>query len=167
MITRILLTISLALFGATAAFAQSPTSLGKFGDWTAWSYSGAKGKVCYIHSTPKQMRPNGLNHGEMSFFVRRSPAENIQSEANFVAGYSFKESSTATVDIDGQKFTMFTQGDSAWLLNTADEAKLLAAMKAGRNMSVSATSGRGNDTSYSFSLSGVTAASDKIAAECR
>ncbi|MGQ7793065.1 invasion associated locus B family protein [Faunimonas sp. B44] len=164
---RILLTLAAGLLTTSAAFAQTPTSIGKFNDWSAWTYAGSKGKVCYIHSTPKTMRPQNLNHGDISFFIRRSPAEGIQSEANFVAGYPFRESSTATVDIDGQKFTLFTQGDSAWLLNASDEAKLLAAMKAGRSMTVTATSGRGNETSYSYSLSGVTAASDKIVAECR
>lgn len=166
MIRTILLSV-FALAGLSAAQAQSPTSLGKFNDWTAWSYDGAKGKVCYMHAVPKTMKPDGLKHGDVSFFVRRSQAEGIQSEANFVVGYPFKENSTVTVDIDGQKFTMFTQGDSAWLLDAKQEPQLVGAMRAGKQMSVAGVSQRGNATTYSYSLSGVTAANDKIAAECK
>jgi hypothetical protein len=91
----------------------------------------------------------------------------VDNEANFVAGYPFKENSSVIVDIDGRKFTMFTQGDSAWLLNDDDEPELVEAMRAGRQMTVSATSRRGNEVTYRYSLSGVTAASDRIRTECR
>ena len=165
--TRILLSAALFVVSAGAAVAQSPSSLGKFNDWSAWSYAGTKGKVCYIHSSPAEQIPNNLRHGDVSFFIRTSPGEGIANEANFVVGYPFKENSTVTVDIDGQTFTMFTQGDSAWLLNAAEEPKLLAAMKAGKKMTVSGISRRGNDTTYNYSLSGVTAASNKIISECK
>jgi hypothetical protein len=170
MTTRILLTIgaaTLALALSGAAMAQSPSSIGQFNNWTAWSYAGSNGTVCYIHAAPEALMPSDLRHGEVSFFIRTSPGEGVEKEANFVAGYPFKENSSVIVDIDGRKFTMFTQGDSAWLLNDNDEEELLSAMRAGRQMTVSATSRRGNDTTYRYSLSGVTAASDKIVSECR
>ncbi len=164
---RILLSAILIIASAGAALAQSPSLLGKFNDWSAWTYSGAKGKVCYIHSSPSTLIPSGLRHGDVSFFIRTSPGEGIANEANFVVGYPFKENSIVTVKIDGEKFTMFTQADSAWLLNPAEEPKLLAAMKAGKKMTVSGTSRRGNDTSYNYSLSGVTSAAKKIVSECK
>lgn len=165
--TRILLAAALFIASAGAALAQTPSSLGKFNDWSAWSYAGSKGKVCYIHSSPSALVPSSLRHGDVSFFIRTSPGEDITNEANFIVGYPFKENSTVTVEIDGEKFTMFTQGDSAWLLNAAEEPQLLAAMKAGKKMTVNGTSRRGNSTSYSYSLSGVTAASNKITTECK
>ena len=152
---------------APAAFGQTPTSLGKFKDWSAWSYQGNKGKVCYVHSAPTTVKPDSLNHGDVSFFIRKSPAENVNNEANFVVGYPFQENSTVVVDIDGRKFTMFTQGDSAWILNPAEEPELVAAMRAGSRMTVSGQSRRGNQTTYAYSLSGVTAATNKITTECK
>lgn len=171
---RTVLSAALILFGANAALAQAqaPSALGTFNDWTAWSFNGSilggdqQGKVCYIYSKPSSELPADLNHGDVSFSVSRSTSENIGSQANFVTGYPFKESSTVTVDIDGRAFTMFTQGESAWMLNQAEEPDLLGAMRAGRNMTVKGTSRRGNTTTYEFSLSGVTAASDKINSEC-
>ena len=152
---------------APAAFGQTPTSLGKFKDWSAWSYQGNKGKVCYVHSAPTTVKPDSLNHGDVSFFIRKSPAENVNNEANFVVGYPFQENSTVVVDIDGRKFTMFTQGDSAWILNPAEEPELVEAMRAGSKMTVSGQSRRGNQTTYAYSLSGVTAATNKITTDCK
>ena len=54
---------------------------------------------------------------------------------------------------------MLTTGRNAWLQRVEREGELLAAMKAGDEMVLAARSARGNETSYPFSLDGVTAAS--------
>jgi invasion protein IalB len=175
MIKRILLASAFALAtlsGALAQGAAKPTLVGTFKDWTTWAYTGAyagsgQGKVCYIYAEPAKAAPSGLDHGRVSFSLTSSPSQGVQVEANFVAGYQLQEQSSVTVDIDGKKFTMFTQGDSAWMLNKTEEAQLLAAMKSGKAMVVSAVSRRGNKTTYNYSLSGVTAAADKMTDECK
>ena len=73
-------------------------------------------------------------------------------------GYPFKDNSDVTVNVDGKSFSMFTQGDGAWVKNKADEPTLVAAMRAGSRMSVAGQSRRGTATSYVYSLSGITAA---------
>lgn len=113
------------------------------------------------------MSPEKLDHGRVSFSVTSSPTEGIKTEANFVTGYPMKEQSSVTVTIGNRSFTMFTQGDSAWLVNKEDEPGLLAAMRDGSAMVVKAVSRRGNETTYNYSLSGVTAAADKLADECK
>lgn len=173
--TRFLLTAAFALTTGSGALAQGaakPSLVGTFNDWTMWSYTGnyngnGEGKVCYIYSEPEKMQPEKLDHGRVSFSVTISPTQGVGNEANFVAGYALKEQSPVTIEVDGKKFTMFTQGDSAWLVNKEDEPQLLAAMKAGKSMVVKATSRRGNQTTYNYSLSGVTAASDKMMSECQ
>lgn len=175
MMHRILLSAAFALTmlsGALAQGAAKPTLVGTFSAWSMWSYTGAysgngQGKVCYIYAEPSQMQPPRLDHGRVSFSITASPVAGVQNESNFVAGYELKEQSSVTVEIDAKKFTMFTQGDSAWLLNKAEEPQLLAAMKAGRSMVIKAVSRRGNETTYNYSLSGVTAAADKMTAECK
>jgi Invasion associated locus B (IalB) protein len=172
--TRLLLSAFLALSatGALAQGAAKPTLVGTFNKWTMWSYTGSyggngEGKVCYIYSEPDKMDPPKLDHGRVSFSITTSPSEGITDEANFVTGYTMKEQSSVTVQIGDKSFTMFTQGDSAWLVNKEEEPALLDAMKSGSTMVVKATSRRGNDTTYSYSLSGVTAAADKMRAECK
>lgn len=174
--TRILITAAFALTTAAAAMAQGaakPNLVGTFKDWTMWSYTGSyanngvEGKVCYIYSEPDKMRPTRLDHGRVSFSIAVSPSQGVANEANFVAGYTLKDQSKVTVEIGNKKFTMFTQGDSAWLVNKEEEPALLEAMKAGATMVVKATSRRGNNTRYDYSLSGVTAATEKMMAECQ
>ena len=172
--TRFLLSAAFALAaaGALAQGAAKPTLGGTFGKWTAWSYTGSysgkgEGKVCYIYSEPDKMTPDKLDHGRVSFSVTSSPAEGVKTEANFVTGYPMKEQSSVTVEIGDRSFTMFTQGDSAWMVNKEDEPALLAAMRDGSAMMVKAVSRRGNETTYSYSLSGVSAAADKMVAECK
>jgi hypothetical protein len=47
-----------------------------------------------------------------------------------------------TVSIGGKTFNMFVRDRSAWVENAAEEPALIAAMKAGAEMKVSATSKR-------------------------
>lgn len=174
-LNRLLLSAVLTLSAASGALAQGaakPTLVGTFNAWQTWTYtgsysgSGSEGKVCYIYAEPDDMEPSRLDHGRVSFSVASAPSQGIQLEANFVTGYALREQSSVTVNVDGRTFTMFTQGDSAWLLNREEEAELLASMKAGSNMVIRATSGRGNNTTYEYSLRGVTAAADRMSAEC-
>jgi hypothetical protein len=172
---RFFLSAALALTMAAGAFAQGaakPTLVATFSKWTIWSYTGsysggAEGKVCYIYSEPEKMQPTKLDHGRVSFSITASPAEGIANEANFVTGYPMKEQSSVTVLIGDKSFVMFTQGDSAWLVNKEEEPALISAMKSGSKMTVKAMSRRGNETTYDYSLSGVTAAVDKMVAECK
>ncbi|MHC5655613.1 invasion associated locus B family protein [Stappia sp.] len=148
--------LAVALTGASAQ-AQTPTLIGQNNDWDTYSYGGAKGKVCYALSKPTKLAPSDRNHGDVFFFISNRPGENVNNEPSVIVGYSFKEQSSVSVDIDGNKFTMFTKNDGAWMANPTEERQLVGAMKAGRSMVVSGVSSRGTQTTYTFSLSGVTA----------
>ena len=148
--------------GATAAVAQTPTRIGEFNDWGAFSYSSGGGKVCYALSVPTAKNPANVDHGDNFFLVTQRSKQNITYEPQFMAGYTLRQDSKVTVTIDGKDFTFFTKDNSAWVENAAQEPALVAAMRAGTRMSVKATSRRGTSTSYEYSLSGVTAALNAI-----
>lgn len=148
------------------AQSSTPTLVQKYNDWEVYSYDGQSGKICYALSKPKDMQPADRDHGDVFFFVSNRPSEGVKGETSMLVGYTFKESSAVTVDVDGQKFTLFTKGDGAWMENPAQEASLLAAMRAGRAMSATGASARGTQTTYRYSLSGVTAATDRINQIC-
>ncbi|UUP17389.1 hypothetical protein NTH_01854 [Nitratireductor thuwali] len=156
---------SLILLGAIVAggpaFSQA-TAVGQHRDWGTYSYQSDSGKVCYVMSVPKAKEPASLDHGDIFFFVSQKPGQNVAFEPQFIAAYDLQEGSKVTVTVGGKSFTMFTQGKSAWLENAAEEPQLLAAMKAGTDMKIAAKSGRGNDTGYTFSLLGLTAALESI-----
>lgn len=152
---------------AATAETSPPMKLVELRDWTAVTATGAKGKICYALSKPQKQEPAGLNHGDVFLFVSTRPSEGIRNEPSVQVGYSFKEQSKVSVDIDGTKFSLFTRGDGAWVDAPADEAKLVDAMKRGRKLTIIGQSGRGNTTTYSFSLAGIGGALEAIGKECR
>jgi hypothetical protein len=154
--TAILVTLS------TAAFAQSPTRMNQHNAWGAYSYDGSNGKVCYVLSVPTSSEPASVNHGDNFFLISQRPGQNVSYEPQAMMGYPLREESKVNVTVDGRQFTLFTRGNSAWVENAAEEPTLISAMRAGSSMTVSATSGRGTATTYSYSLSGVTAALNEI-----
>lgn len=155
---------SLALLAvASPAMAQQATKIGQHNAWGTYSYKASGGKVCYVLTVPTDKQPPTLDHGDMFFFVSQRPGQQVSYEPQFIAGYNFQEGSKATVTIDNKTFSMFTRGKSAWVENAAEEPVLIAAMKGGADMKVSAKSGRGNTTSYVFSLKGISAALSSIA----
>ena len=109
-------------------------------------------------ATPTSQRPNGVNRDPTYFMVTTRPGERVSNEVSVEIGYPFKTGSCATVNVDGQKFRLFTQGDGAWVDELSDEQQLVAAMRAGSKMSVHGLSKRGTHTTDTYSLKGVSAA---------
>lgn len=158
---------TLIILAAIPAAAQTSQRLQQFSAWGTFSYKNQnEGTVCYVLSVPETKEPNSLDHGDIYFIVSMKPGQNVSYEPQFVTSYTMKENSKVTVNTGDKDFTMFVQGKYAWLENAAEEPQLIAAMRAGANMQVSAVSGRGNSTKYSFSLKGVTAALKSIS-ECK
>jgi invasion protein IalB len=79
-----------------------------------------------------------------------------------MVGYALKAGSKVKVTIDTKSYTMFIKDKSAWLENAAEEPALVAALKSGHSLKVDAISSRGTPTSYTYSLSGISAALKQI-----
>ncbi len=165
---RSLIPAVLIAFGiSNAAFAQAEKVLSTHKDWQAVTFEDQSGKVCFARSEPKRMKPVGLNHGKVVFFVSTRSGQGVANEPSLIAGYPFKENSRGNVKIDGKAVDMFTKGDGAWVENAAEESRLVTAMKAGRSMKVSGKSSRDNSTNYTYSLSGITAALNAVSKACK
>lgn len=156
--------LAILVMTAPVAFAASPspTRIQQFNAWGAYSYQSPKGKVCYVLSVPTSAKPTDVDHGDVFFLISQRPGQNVTYEPQAMMGYELKEGSKVEVAVDGKDFTMFTKGNSAWVENAAQEPALVGDMRAGRSMTVKAISSRGTNTEYTYSLSGVTAALDKI-----
>lgn len=152
---------------ATPALAQTPNRIGTFSDWSAYAYSDGRGKVCYAASQPKTEAPQGLNRDPAYFMITARPSENVRGEVSVIMGYPFKDGSRVSVDVDGQKFAMFTKDDGAWIENAAQESALVAAMRKGHSLVIGGTSRRGTQTTDTYSLSGISASLDALAKNCR
>ncbi|HEX2146517.1 MAG TPA: invasion associated locus B family protein [Pseudorhizobium sp.] len=154
--------VALMLAAVGVASAQSPTRIQQFKAWGAYSYKAQNGTVCYVLSVPTAKEPSSVDHGDIFFIVSQRPGQNISYEPQAMMGYPLQSNSKVNVTIDGKTFVMFTKDKAAWVENAAEEPALVAAMKGGTEMTVKATSGRGTNTSYSYSLSGISAALQQI-----
>ncbi|MDW9417962.1 invasion associated locus B family protein [Sinorhizobium meliloti] len=163
-VRKIATALALVMAASGVASAQSPTRIQQFNAWGAYSYQAGNGKVCYVLSVPKERTPASVDHGDIFFLVSQRPGQNISYEPQAMMGYPLQDNSKVNVVIDGRTFIMFTKGNSAWVENAAEEPALVAAMKSGKAMSVNAKSRRGTETSYSYSLSGISAALKQIEA---
>jgi len=159
---QIAIALSLLLAGTSIAAAQAPNRIQQFKAWGAYSYKQGNATVCYVLSVPTTKEPASVDHGDIFFIVSQRPGQNISYEPQAMMGYTLQANSKVTVTIDGKNFVMFTKDKAAWVENAAEEPALVAAMKTGQNMSVSAVSGRGTKTSYAYSLAGISAALKQV-----
>ncbi|MPT22070.1 MAG: hypothetical protein E2577_03105 [Starkeya sp.] len=167
MIGRTAIALSVMFLASTAAMAAKPTAMGEYKDWSTWRFNVDGKPQCYTISTPIAKKPESLTHGDVTFFVTALPNTTQRTEVSFQTGYSFAAGSQVVASIGDDKFVMMTEGSSAWLRRAEREPAFLEALRCGSQMSISATSARGNDTSYVFSLNGVTAATNRILSGCR
>ncbi|CAA0101714.1 Uncharacterised protein [Starkeya nomas] len=160
--------LALAFIGATSAGAQgAPKLVGQFGDWGVYVDTSGSGKICYALSQPKSRQPSGLTRDPAYFFISTRTAENVRGEVSVVMGFPLKEGTDATLTIGPANFGLYTRGTGAWVRNVAEEKKLIDTMRKGRDVVVKSTSVRGNVTTDTYSLNGISAAVDRATQECR
>ena len=151
--------------------AQDSTNvIGSEGDWTIFSASSPK--ECWAVSAPKSTqnldssgKPKDVTRGDIRLYVAFRPGQS--GEVSFSGGYPFAPDSAVEVNIGGNVFKLFTDGESAWTGSPADDAKLVAALRAGSSAVITGRSARGTVTKDTFSLAGITAATNKAQAACK
>jgi invasion protein IalB len=149
--------------GAGAA----PSLIVQYGDWGVYVSQTPKTKICYALSQPKERQPGGLKRDPGYFFISTRPGENVRNEVSVVVGFAIKDGADATIDVGTASFPFFTKNDGAWMKNAAEEARLIDALRKGRDFTVKSTSQRGNPTSDRYSLSGIGQALDRVTQECK
>lgn len=167
MIARLaFLLILFALFAPLPA-AAAVEKLGTFQYWTAYKTSQGGKRVCYMASPPKKDEGNYTKRGDILTMVTHRPASKSFNVVSIHAGYKFKKGSTAEVAIGGASFTLFTNAETAWANDSADDRALVKNMRAGSKMIVRAKSWRGTETKDTYSLLGFTAALRAIDKACK
>jgi hypothetical protein len=152
---------SLALAGAA--------TIGTFKQWTAYTSSDADGKICFVAAQPTDTKYAPSKPGARNsayFIVTNFPRKKTVNEVSTIIGYIFKKDSKVTIDVEGKKFTMFTDKDNAWIEDQTQEGTLIRAMRAARTMTIRGISTFGITTTDTYSLAGLGPALDAIAAEC-
>ncbi|MFC3118837.1 invasion associated locus B family protein [Jhaorihella thermophila] len=167
-LARVAMCLSLAgmVFTATAGVAAAQEkSSNRVAAKTDWSvFVEENPKECWAVSAPKKTvntrngRVVAVRRGDILLFVFYRPEAKVKGQVTFTGGYPFAKGSTVNLDIGGTEFELFTDGEWAWPATSADDAKIIAAMKRGTNAVLTARSQRGTQTKDTFSLLGFTAA---------
>jgi len=153
----------------TAPGQPQPQLLGQYGDWGAYAATPGGRKICFVIAKPAnaQTTPPNRPRNPIYFFITTRPSENVRNEVSTVVGYALKPNSDATAEVGGTTFTMYTQNDGAWIKNVAEEARMVDAMRKGSDLVIKGVSGRGTQTSDTYSLKGLAQALDRVAQECK
>ena len=163
---------AIAILAATMGAAQAQEStnvVATEGDWTV--FAGDNPRECWAVSPPRSTvntrdgQPAEVQRGDIRLYVAYRPGQ--QGEVSFAGGYPFAPDSTVEVDVGGTKFNLFTEGESAWTGSAEDDSRLISALRAGSPAVVSGRSSRGTRTVDTFSLSGITAATNRARESCQ
>lgn len=170
-ILRPLMCAAAAAALAVPAVAQEATNL--VATQTDWSvFQEADPQECFATSAPKEQvntrdgQPVQVSRGETLLFVFYRPGEGVAGQVSYTGGYPFASGSTVTLDVDGTSYQLFTEGEWAWPANPEEDARIVAALKAGSSAVLTGQSGRGTVTRDTFGLSGFTAAVDEARTRC-
>jgi hypothetical protein len=163
--------ISALCFGASVTSAQESTN--QVAAKTDWSvFEDVNPKECWAVSTFKESVNTrdgavvAVRRTQTLLMVFYRPDKNVKAQVGFTGGYPFKSGSTVSMKVDDESFELFTEGEWAWPSTAEDDAKIVAAMKRGKQAVLVGQSGRGTRTQDTFSLLGFTAAVDDAGARC-
>jgi invasion protein IalB len=148
------------------AVAGEPRLMGVYGDWDAYVFIENGNKVCYMASQPQKDEGKYSKRGEIYALITHRPSEGTRNVFSYIAGYSYKTGSDATISIGDQTFKLFTQDDTAWAPDADTDKKITDAVRSGSSMIVKGSSSRGTATKDTFSLKGSGEAYDRISKEC-
>lgn len=156
----------MALGVAAPAQAQEPKYIGNFKDWHSFTLKEQGNDVCYMVSQPIKSEGNYTRRGNIHVLVTHRPAERSYDVVSFIAGYTFKEGSAVEVKVGSKKYSLFTEGETAWAHDEKTDQALVSAIRSGAKMIVTGYSSRGTKTVDTYSLSGSSAAYTAIGKAC-
>ena len=164
---------AIALAATTAVAAQESTN--RVAVETAWSvFVDGDPRECWVVSAPTETvntrdgQAVSVRRGDILLFVTYRQGESA-GEVSFTGGYPFADGSTVSVQVGDDRFELFTDSGTpqwAWAASPEEDARILAALRGGANAVLSARSSRGTTTRDTFSLFGVTAATDEARRRC-
>jgi hypothetical protein len=164
-----------ALMACMASFASAQEeSTNQVAAKTAWSvFEDSDPRECWAVSSPtkvvntKDGRVVSVRRGDTLLMTFYRPDAQVDGQVTFTGGYPFSDGSTVTLTVGDDTFELFTEGEWAWPASTAEDAKIIAALKRGTEATATGLSSRGTTTEDTFSLLGFTAAVEEAEKRCQ
>ena len=152
----------LAALATLASPAVARNSLGVFDDWGA--FRDPRLPRCYAISAGE--RSEGARDFEPYATIGTWPNRNIRNQVHLRLSRRLSSNGTVNLRVGGDTYRLTAGEADAWAQDKRMDAAIVAAMRSGNRMSVSATDRGGNRFTDRYSLSGVATAIDAAIIAC-
>jgi invasion protein IalB len=143
-----------------------PVLLEAYHDWSAYMAQG-KEKTCYALASPKERVPSTAKRDQAYVFISSRPSENVRNEVSIIMGFAMKDNSDAKAEIGSASYELIGKGTNAWIKNAAKEPQFVDDLKKGSKLIVKAPFTKGNVSTDTYSLAGLSQALDRVHKECQ
>lgn len=151
-----------ALAMAAGAPALARSSLGVFEDWGA--FRDPRAPRCYAIAKAEPSR--GARDFEPYATIGTWPRRKVRNQVHLRLSRRVAPTAEVTLRVGGERYALSAGEADAWAQNRAMDAAIVAAMRSGNRMSVSATDRGGNRFTDRYSLVGVATAIDAATIAC-
>ena len=149
------------LIAAPAAMARD--SLGIWNTWGAFSDAGVP--RCYAIAMA-DTAPGRKNELQPYFTVGTWPRRGARGEVHVRLSRKLAPSSTVTLSIGGQRYSLSPGAADAWAADRRMDAAIVAAMRSASTMSITARSASGRVFTDTYTLAGAASAMDAAMLGC-
>lgn len=157
---------ALAAMAFAGAGWADPELVGTHDKWAVYTMDLEGDVVCYASTPPEDSAPLNADHGEVAFLVATWKSGAAREQPMLSVGYPLRLGAPTSARVGSDRYRMFTDGTEAFVESDADQPRLIQAMKRGYTMRLETVSAEGTQTTYEFSLDGVTAALRAAADAC-
>jgi hypothetical protein len=157
--------LCVALVAAGIAHAADRTAIAIFREWGAFREGTADAPTrCFAIAEPP---PNTLSAGHGAFAsVANWPAKRVRAQLAMRLSHPLRPDMPVTLTIGDASFPLVAQGQNAWAHDRHQDARIVAAMRSGSSMSVSAVGANGNPFADVYRLRGAASAIDAASLAC-
>lgn len=157
---------AIPVIASIAALAACPLAakddLGVFSNWAAFRDPGVP--RCYAIARPE---PDKLSGDYQAFAaIGTWPKRNVRGQVHIRLSREMSANSAITLSINGKRFALTGVGGDAWARDKAMDAAIVAAMRSGSRMVISAADKAGRRFSNSYDLAGAATAMDAATVGC-
>lgn len=129
---------------------------------------------CWIVASPSgttasrdgQDVSGNISRDTVLFYVSFWPNDGRVGEISYTGGYQFAGDSSVIVAVGDDTFELYTEGPMSWAGSPQDDTRIIAAMRDGTQMVVTASSTRGTEVVDTFSLQGFELAMNDAQVRC-
>lgn len=151
--------IAIAPAIALAAPLAARESLGVYESWAA--FKDATPARCYAIAKAQGKLP-----APAYATISHWPGKNVRGALHIVLSREVAAKGNARLAVGGKRFTLIAKGRNAWAADAQGDAAIIAAMRSGAIMSVSASGTNGGRFTDRYTLAGAATAIDAATVGC-